>query len=136
MPIVLGNTSISGLTAGGLGSGVVTTALIVDANVTAAKITNGTTSSASGSGYMKFPNGLLMQWTQSGGQGGEGDVSGSWPIAFNTILRVICMSTEPGGSRDGMMQLRSYSTTGYNIRANSFNAGGGTLYGDLIAFGT
>lgn len=135
MPITLGNTSIGGLAAGGLGSGVVTTALISNGNVTANKITNGTNASAAGNGYMRLPNGLLIQWIQSSGITAETDTSGSWPLAFNNIYRVILSSIEVNGSRDAMMQLRSYTTTGFTIRANNFNSAGGTLRGAMIAFG-
>ena len=136
MAITMGSNTISGLTAGGLGSGVITTALIADGNVTASIVYNGNSWSASGNGYMYLPNGLLIQWCESGGQGGEADIAGSWPISFpTTILRVINGTTAPNGDRDGMMQLRYYDVNGYTVRANTFNSAGGTIYGDMIAIG-
>lgn len=144
MPITIQNNTIAGIGAGGLPSGVVTTALLADGAVTAAKITNGTTSSLSGAGdatttgggYHRFPNGMIMQWSSYGGTAGEGTYSYSFPIAFpNACFRVVAGSTTPNADRDSMYQLDSFGTSSFTVYQNGINSAGGTQYCHIIAFG-
>jgi hypothetical protein len=144
MPITIQNNSISGIAAGGLPNTVITTALIADGAVTAAKITNGSTSSlggagdavTTGGGYHRFPNGMIMQWSSYGGTAGEGLYTYSFPLTFpNACFRVTAGSTTPNADRDSMYQLDSFSTSQFTVYQNGINSAGGTQYPHIIAFG-
>jgi hypothetical protein len=92
--------------------------------------------SLSGTGYLKFPGGLIFQWTRSGGHSSESDYTQSFPITFpNACLRVIIGTEEPDGSRDAMWQLRSFNTSSVTARLNQLNGAGGTAYMNIFAIG-
>jgi hypothetical protein len=135
MPVILQNTTIAGIAAGGLDSGCVNAASIADGNVTAAKLANNSSSFAS-NGYVRMPNGFIIQWCESSGTGSETDVGFSFPIAFpNNCFRVVVGSRCDSGRRDGMMQLRSFNTSGGTLRMNQMNGASGNIWGNIVAIG-
>jgi len=86
-------------------------------------------------GYVKFSNGFTIAWGRSAGTSAETDVTWTYPVTFSTVYRVIHGTQEVNGSSDGMMQLKSFSTTAAIFRHNKFNSASGTAYATCIAIG-
>lgn len=98
--------------------------------------TGNQTTSFSGNGYIKFPNGLIIQWCTGGGVASESDTTTYFPIAFpNACLNVIVGTYMPSGDRDSMFQMRYYDNSSVTSRLNQFNAAGGTGYPTVFAVG-
>ena len=98
--------------------------------------TGNQTTSFSGNGYIKFPNGLIIQWCTGSGVASESDTTTYFPIAFpNACLNVIVGTYMPSGDRDSMFQMRYYDTSSVTSRLNQFNAAGGTGYPTVFAVG-
>lgn len=87
---------------------------------------NGITGSTAGSGWIKFPTGLIIQWMPgpSVTQSGVSINSGSWPIPFpNAIFGATCSTTtaqgnvgSPGDTDIHVMEMSSQSTSGWSVR--------------------
>lgn len=92
--------------------------------------------STSGSGYIKFPGGLIMQWKVGDGVASESDTTTSFPIAFpNACLFVTVGTQAPNADRDSMFQMRYFDRFGVTSRLNQFNSAGGTCYPTVWAMG-
>ena len=133
MPVSInGNTGvITGISTGGLPDGCIT-ADDLASGVAGINISNFTENAE---GYVKFSNGFTIAWGESSGTSAEADVTWTYPVTFSTVYRVIHGTREPAGSSDGIMQLKSFTTTAATFRHNKFNSGSGTAYATCIAIG-
>lgn len=135
MPVSLQNTTITGVAVGGLPANCVNTASIANNNVTAIKLAFAQQSAAA-NGYIRMPNGYIIQWLQTNFTTAETDVSFTFPITFpNTCFRVVSGTHAANGNSDGMAQLRSFTTSGGVVRMNKFNSAGGELRANIVAIG-
>ena len=66
-------------------------------------------------GYVKFSNGLILQWgyaeNTSVGSGSAGTYSASFPIAFSTVYQIVCSTVKEAKSYKGAPNIYSYTTS-------------------------
>ena len=66
-------------------------------------------------GYVKFSNGLILQWgyaeNTSVGSGHAGTYSASFPIAFSTVYQIVCSTVKEAQSYKGAPNIYSYTTS-------------------------
>lgn len=66
-------------------------------------------------GYVKFSNGLILQWgyaeNKSVGSGNSGTYSTSFPIAFNGIYQLVCSSFKQTTSYKGTSTVYTYTNS-------------------------
>lgn len=66
-------------------------------------------------GYVKFSNGLILQWgvaeNTSVGSGSSGTYSASFPIAFSTVYQIVCSTVKEAQSYKGAPNIYSYTTS-------------------------
>ena len=66
-------------------------------------------------GYVKFSNGLILQWgyaeNTSVGSGLAGTYSASFPIAFSTVYQIVCSTVKEAQSYKGAPNIYSYTTS-------------------------
>ena len=66
-------------------------------------------------GYVKFSNGLILQWgvaeNTSVGSGNAGTYSASFPIAFSTVYQIVCSTVKEAQSYKGAPNIYSYTTS-------------------------
>lgn len=95
-------------------------------------------SSASASGYVKFPNGIIIQWGLSPSVGHDGNTSAAFPIAFPTdCLRVIAVKQNSTTSHDdNFAVVRGFSKTRADFRMEGVpGSQSGTRYVAYLAIG-
>jgi len=82
--VVNGDGNITGLSVGGLPTGVISASLIADGTIPYSKLlSTDWTTTQSGNGYQKLPTGLIIQW---GATGTVGDATITFPIAFPSAV--------------------------------------------------
>ena len=132
MPVsVNGNGTITGVSVGGLPDGCIT----ADDLASGVGGIDISTFTENAEGYVKFSNGFTIAWGESTGTSSEADVTWTYPVTFSTVYRVIHGTRDPNGSTDGMMQLKSFTTTSATFRHNKFNSAVDTAYATCIAIG-
>ena len=66
-------------------------------------------------GYVKFSNGLILQWgyanNTSVGSGHSGTYSASFPIVFSTVYQIVCSTVKEAQSYKGAPNIHSYTTS-------------------------
>lgn len=66
-------------------------------------------------GYVKFSNGLILQWgvaeNTSVNGGHSGTYSTSFPIAFSTVYQIVCSTVREAQSFKGAPNIYSYTTS-------------------------
>ncbi|OUN01112.1 MAG: hypothetical protein BAA04_13615 [Firmicutes bacterium ZCTH02-B6] len=93
---------------------------------------------ASESGYVKFPNGIIIQWGRSPEVQHDGNTSATFPIAFPTdCLRVIAVKQNSTTSDDDNFAfVRGFSKTGADFRMEGAgDRRSGTRYVAYLAIG-
>lgn len=91
-------------------------------------------------GWVKFANGLIVQWGTGPSKGwGEEDTPISFPITFPTAVFVVLVSTDCNGDKhyeaDIMWQVRSRSNAGAVLYNQRFTAMGNIITPEYIAIG-
>ncbi len=76
-------------------------------------ITATTTGVLGGNGWIKFSNGLILQWGQAVGAGGGGNPV-TFPIAFTTLFTVVVCAL-PSSSSSIFSNATNLSSTGFNM---------------------
>src|SRR5690606_5987234 len=92
--------------------------------------------SAAGAGYVKLPNGMILQWGLSPSVGHDGNTSATFPIAFPTdCLRVIAVKQNSTTTNDdNWAVVRGFSRTGADFRMEGTGSGqSGTRYVAYLA---
>lgn len=144
MPITLGDTTITGLIAGGiLDADVIVSNTLVANSIPSSKLLYGTTRSIVANGYIRLPTGLIIQW------GGGHTVSTatiawysatiSFPIAFPTAC--VCVyqtsTTAPAEVASNFVAVPStgsWTTSSFTSRLRKLQTGG-TFTSSYIAIG-
>lgn len=84
MTVTIGNTTISGLSVGGLPSASVVTADIATNTIPYSVFSNLMGNSKAGNGYTYLPSGLIIQWGYKASPGTSGTIN--WNITFPTAF--------------------------------------------------
>lgn len=83
------------------------------------------TNSKSGNGYIKLPNGLILQWGNTGVVSANVQVTVTFPIAFTTVTRVGGITTVTGTDAYVSASLALLNSTDLaSFKFHSFNATG------------
>ena len=104
MTIVIGNGTITGISAGGLNNGIITGSTVADGNITTDRLVSSLyTNSKSANGYTYLPNGVLIQWGTFATSGTTYTLT--YPIAFPSACTFVLPIRYAAGDTGGVVDI-------------------------------